>query len=147
MATVERLEDLVVWKLSVALKREVIAIIAKPSVRRDVGFCDQIRDSSRSAPRNIAEGFGRYRPREFSRFLSIAIGSLRETQSLLHDALDEHYIDDDDFNRLMTLASRAIAAAVRLVNYLDTCPERKPPSRKSRARAQPEPEPEPEPKT
>jgi hypothetical protein len=39
----------------------------------------------RSAPRNIAEGFGRYDPREFARYLRIARASLMETRNHLND--------------------------------------------------------------
>jgi four helix bundle protein len=33
------------------------------------------------APRNIAEGFGRFAPKEFAQFLRIAIGSEHETRN------------------------------------------------------------------
>src|SRR4029450_2800383 len=93
MATVRRLQDLDTWRLAHELKMQVYAIIARPKVRRDVKFCDQIRESSRSAAGNIAECFGRrHRPREFAKFLVIALGSLEETQNHLQDALDEQYI-------------------------------------------------------
>jgi four helix bundle protein len=126
MATVNRFEDLVAWQLANDLKVRVYALIAKPRVGRDVNFCDQIRESSRSAPRNIAEGFTRYRPREFARFLTIALGSLGETQNHLRDALEQEYIDKIEFNDLMLLSSRAIGASVRLYQYLINCPDRAP---------------------
>ena len=52
--------DLVCWQLSYELRREVFAFTATGPAARDFKFRDQIRDSSASAPRNIAEGFGRY---------------------------------------------------------------------------------------
>jgi four helix bundle protein len=45
---------------------------------KDFKFRDQIRDSPSSVTSNIAEGFGRYRPAEFGRFLNIARGPLTE---------------------------------------------------------------------
>jgi len=51
----------------------------------------QIRDAASSAPRNIAEGFGRYKPREFSQYLRIANGSLMETSNHLRDGVDRRY--------------------------------------------------------
>ena len=54
-----RFEDLVAWQLANRLKEEVFALTGSGHVTRDVKFCDQIRESARSAPRNIAEGFGR----------------------------------------------------------------------------------------
>jgi len=60
--TARRYEDLDAWQLADELKREVYALIASGPVVRDVKFCDQIRDSAASNARNIAEGFGRFRP-------------------------------------------------------------------------------------
>jgi four helix bundle protein len=47
--------------------------------------------SAGSAPRNIAEGFGRYLPREFSQYLRVANGSLMETSNHLLDGYDRGY--------------------------------------------------------
>jgi four helix bundle protein len=127
MATIKRLQDLNTWRFANELKVRVYAILARPKVRGDFKFCDQIRESTRSAARNIAEGFGRRRrPREFARFLMIALGSLEETKDHLQDALDAQYIDQKEFDTLMNVASRSIGAGIRLMQYLDTCPERKP---------------------
>jgi four helix bundle protein len=38
---------------------------------RDRDFCDDLRRAVRSAPANIAEGFGRWHAREFVCFLGI----------------------------------------------------------------------------
>src|SRR5206468_3690727 len=80
--------DLVCWQLSYELKCEVFAFTAIGPASRDFKYRDQIRDSSAAAPRNITEGFGRYRPREFARFLEFARASLMETQSSLIDGRD-----------------------------------------------------------
>ncbi|HEX3701681.1 MAG TPA: four helix bundle protein [Vicinamibacterales bacterium] len=69
---VRRFEDLIAWQLAYELQQQVFAFTASLPAVRDFKFCDQIRDSSRSAPRNIAEGFGRYYPKAFIRFLRIA---------------------------------------------------------------------------
>jgi four helix bundle protein len=61
---VRRFEDLVVWQLAHELQEEVFAFTAMLPTLRDVNYCDQIRESTRSVTRNIAEGFGRYEPRE-----------------------------------------------------------------------------------
>ncbi len=47
------------------------------------GLTAQIRRDAASLPANIAEGFGRWNSREFSGFLSIANGSLRELETHL----------------------------------------------------------------
>ena len=62
-------EDLVAWQLSRHLHSEVVEFTANGAAARDFHYRDQIRASSASAPANIAEGFARFRPREFARFL------------------------------------------------------------------------------
>jgi four helix bundle protein len=78
---VRRFEDLIAWQLARQLQNEVFAILDTGLPSRDVMYCDQIRESARSATRNTAEGFGRYYPREFARFLRIAAGSLHERRT------------------------------------------------------------------
>ena len=46
--------------------------------------------------RNVAEGFGRYNPIEFARFLDIARASILETQALLRKGLDVGYWPQDE---------------------------------------------------
>jgi 23S rRNA-intervening sequence protein len=59
------------WQLSNELKLRVYAFIANPPASRDFEFRDQIRRSARGAPRTIAEGFGRFRPKEFARYQDV----------------------------------------------------------------------------
>src|SRR5262249_12231701 len=108
-------EDLVCWRLSRALKCEVLAFTATGPISRDFKFRDQIRDSAASAPSNISQAFGRYRPREVVRFFGYACGSLAETQNHLIDALDRGYIADPLYSRLRNLARAALAATKGLL--------------------------------
>jgi four helix bundle protein len=116
-----RFEDLIAWQLAEQLQHEIDAYIAKPPAARDVKYCDQIRESSRSATRNTAEGFGRYRPKPFAHFLLIAAGSLHETKNHLHTGLQRRYLGPSDHERLLRLTLRAIKANAGLVRYLRTC--------------------------
>ena len=113
-----RYEDLVCWQLANEVKKKVYAITARPDLRKDFEFCKQIRESARSAPSNVAEGFGRYRPAEFTRFLEIARASLTETHNHTNDAADLRYIDAEECAALCLLIARAGKAAVRLIRYL-----------------------------
>jgi len=117
----KRFEDLIAWQRARDLEREVFAFTATLPAVRDGKYCDQIRESSRSATRNTAEGFGRYYPREFSRFLRIAAASLHETMNQLHHALDRGYLPSADHLRLTRLAKRAIKANLALRKYLAHC--------------------------
>ena len=63
MRGVKRFEDLDIWQLSVELRDEINRLTDAGPVAKDFAFRNQIRDSASSAPRNIAEGVGRFRPR------------------------------------------------------------------------------------
>jgi four helix bundle protein len=88
----------VAWQLSYQLKCEVFAFTETGAAWKDFKFRDQIRDASASAPRNIAEGFGRFRPRDFALFLEFARASLMETQNHLIDARDREFLDEATYS-------------------------------------------------
>ena len=137
----QRYQDLDCWQLSNDLKLRVYAFIAKPPASKDFEFCDQIRRSARGAPRTISEGFGRFRPKEFARYLEFARASLIETQNHLGDALDSRYITVGEHADLFKLADRAIGATTRLHRYLVTCkkwPGSKDPRTQNRGTKNPE---------
>ncbi len=110
--------ELVAWQRADELRRFVIEITARPNVARDFRFCNQCKDAARSAPSNIAEGFGRWSHRDFARFLQIAIGSLKETRDLLIDARHRGYITEDELQWATVIAKRANAACAGLIRYL-----------------------------
>ena len=114
--------ELDAWKLSNAVKLGVYDLIREGKAARDLEFRDQIRNAAASAPRNIAEGFGRFRPREFAQYLRIANGSLMETSNHLRDGVDRGYFTQAQIDPLMVLSRRASAAATRLIRYLQTAP-------------------------
>ncbi|MFN9320697.1 MAG: four helix bundle protein [Chitinophagales bacterium] len=80
-----KLEDLIDWKKSIQLEKEVYLILPLVPKEEKYGLIDQIRRSSISIPSNIAEGAGRNNPSEFNHFLGIANGSSYElfTQLIL----------------------------------------------------------------
>jgi len=100
------------------LKLRVYEIINRERVKKDFDFCDQIRRSARSAPRNIAEGFGRYLPGEFAKYLRVANGELKETTDALRDGFDCGYLSEVELTTLQRLAYRASKATTNLIAYL-----------------------------
>jgi len=116
-----RFEELVVWQLARELERRVYAFTDESAVAKDFDYCSQIRRSSSSSPRNIAEGFGRYLPGDFCKFLRNALGSLAETRDHLDAGLERRYLTHNAHHELQTLANRATGAGVRLAKYLDSC--------------------------
>ncbi len=117
---VRTFKELDAWKLSNELKLGVYRLIAGTGAERDFRFRDQLRDSAASAPRNIAEGFGRFLPRDFSQYMRIANGSLMETSNHLEDGCDRGYFKHADVEPLLVLAKRASAASTALIRYLQS---------------------------
>ncbi len=109
--------DLLAWQLAYELKCEAWAISAAVHAAHDFKFCDQLRDASASAPRNIAEGFGRFRSREMAQFLSIARASLMEAQNHLVDARDRGYLSASECARLLNLSRATIRAVTGLMRH------------------------------
>jgi four helix bundle protein len=107
--------DLVCWQLSYELKCEVFAFTAISPATKDFKYCDQIRASSSSSPANIAEGFGRFRPRDSARFYEIARASLMETRNHLIDGRDRGYLNDNLYFRLSNLARAALKSTTNLM--------------------------------
>ncbi len=113
-----RIEELVVYQLGNELRTNVHALTATGKVSTDRRFCDQIRDAASSVTRNTAEGFGRYRHKEFAQFIVIARGSLFEVADHLRDGVAREYWTTEATVDLHALCNRAIAAATHLIRYL-----------------------------
>ena len=101
MATVERFEDLLCWKKSRELVKEVYRSLA---VCRDAGFRDQIQRASVSVMSNIAEGFESGTRQEFLNYLYIAKASAGEVRAQLYAAYDIGYVHVEIFKHLKGLA-------------------------------------------
>lgn len=82
--------ELNVWKKSMDLVTEIYKITRSFPKEEQYGLTNQIRRCAISIPSNIAEGAGRNGNKEFSHFLSIALGSgfELETQLIIGKRLD-----------------------------------------------------------
>lgn len=125
MAAARSHEELIAWQRAHDLKIGVYALLERLSPSRDPEYCDQLRRSARSAPRLIAEGFGRYLPADFSKYLRYANGELKETCDALRDGVDSGYFTEDDILPLQRLSKRASKATTNLIAYLGSA---KPPN-------------------
>ena len=117
----KRFTELAAWQRAYELMLLCGELLKAPDVRRDFRFRSQLSDASSSAPRNIAEGFGRFRPRENAQYVRVAKGSAHEVLSLLIEARAKGYIRVGDFSRYETAANRTIGTLVGYLKYLESC--------------------------
>ena len=103
------------WQLAQELSLEVFAATANGPIARDFRFRDQVRDSAASSARNIAEGFGRWSPGDFARFLRYAKASFAETRHHLLDGEQRGYFPPPLASRLLSLARAGERATTNLM--------------------------------
>jgi four helix bundle protein len=122
---VHRIEDRIAWQLARSFKLEVYRLLQVcPAAAADFQFRDQLRASASSVGMNIAEGFRRYTPREFSRFLTVALSSLSEAMLWLQDGVDRGHFPDQAIAEELMLGRRCYVATIRLKHSLDAGPPR-----------------------
>ena len=91
MSQVKTYKDLIFWQKSYLAGRKVIALCRLlPKDTISLIISKQIIRSATSIGANIAEGFGRYKGKEYERFLQIALGSAQETEYWLLLISDEY---------------------------------------------------------
>jgi len=118
--------DLEVWKLADALRRESLKLTERESFRQDWDLRRQLNRAASSVASNVAEGFGRFLPGDFARFMRIAKASALETIEHAATSADRRLISEDERDVLVRLAKRTAGACTRLIVYLETA---KPPGR------------------
>ncbi|HXU37578.1 MAG TPA: four helix bundle protein [Blastocatellia bacterium] len=118
MATIKRFEDIEAWKKARELTREVYRHSKVGLFSRDFALRDQMRRALVSVMSNIAEGFERGGTKEFIQFLAMAKGSVGEIEAQLYVALDQAYINEDEFVSLKRLTEPTKRLIGGLMGYL-----------------------------
>lgn len=111
-------QELDVWKMCDEIRRRVVAVTAKPLVATHRKFCDQICGAAEDAASDVAEGFARFRPREFAQFLGYAISSLAEVRERTRHGQARGFFDDQTAATIIRICVRADKAARSLRQYL-----------------------------
>ena len=95
--------DLVVWQKAITYAKLIYAETRPFPADERFGLTNQVRRAAVSVSSNIAEGHAR-QGREFLHFLSIARGSLAETQSQLMLAVELGFVPGERVAPLLALA-------------------------------------------
>jgi four helix bundle protein len=116
--SVRRYQDFKAWLLAAELNGKVFELTSAPPSCHDFRFRDNIRDAADSAQRNFPEGFGRFAPGDFARFLDHSRASLLEVKNELTVGLDRGYFRAEDVEDATSLVERALKALSGLQQYL-----------------------------
>ena len=84
--------DLVVWQRAHQLVLRVYEETKRFPAEEKFCLTDQMRRAAYSVPANIAEGSGRETSKDYLRFLSMALGSLKELEYFLLLSKDLTYL-------------------------------------------------------
>jgi four helix bundle protein len=115
---IERFEDIESWQLARRLTSRIYGIWNNPGVPRDFALRDQMLRCTGSVMHNIAEGFDAGGNREFVRFLGYAKRSCTELQSQLYIALDQGYVNQQEFDELYEASRLSRAKIGAFMHYL-----------------------------
>lgn len=113
-------KELNIWKDSKEFSLKVYKEVSKFPSSEMFGITSQIKRCVISIPSNIAEGAGRNSKKDFSRFISIAIGSSFELETQLIIAKDLKFIDEPSFVKLNDRLSKIQKMLIKFKKYLDS---------------------------
>jgi len=117
---VRRFTDLRAWQACVTYTRAVYRLCEGEPIASDWKRRGQLEDSVWGPPGHVAEGFGRFNPLDFARFVVMARASLMESQNHLLDFVDRGYITEERRLELNLLAERALEETTGLLEYLQS---------------------------
>jgi four helix bundle protein len=109
-------QDLVIWQKAMQLVVGINKIIRQIPAPERYDFARQMRRAALSVPANIAEGFGRDHLGDFLRHLSIARGSVMESETYLLALRALSLVPERDLSPLLSLADeegRMVASLAR----------------------------------
>ncbi len=113
MTTARRPEELYAWQLCRELSDVVYEITEAGPCLKDPNSATRYGAAAEASAPLIAEGFLRFTPGEFVRYLRMARGEIAEVQSKLDSARTKGYFSADQQTRAEAIAQHAMAVTTR----------------------------------
>lgn len=102
-------KDLIFWQKAHVVVLSVIKLCKKlPKDGISIVLINQIIRSAGSVGANIAEGFGRYKGKEYKRYIQIALGSANETEYWLYVIIDSYPEFKPEINKILEINTEVI---------------------------------------
>lgn len=112
-------KDLIVWQKAMDLVVEIYQLTKHFPKDEMYSLTDQIRRAVVSVPSNIAEGKGRHSVAEFKHFISIAQGSLAETETQMLLAIRLNYVSEVQTENVLHLREEISKMLVSLYSKIN----------------------------
>jgi len=111
----QNFKDLLIWQEAHQLTLKIYESSKGFPKEETFGLTSQLRRAAVSIPCNIAEGCGRYTPKDFANFLQIALGSTNETDYLTLLAKDLSYLAKDRYADIQERLNKIRAMNINLI--------------------------------
>lgn len=115
-----RFKELNIWKEGMTLVSLVYNATRQFSSSEQFGLISQMNRAVVSIPSNIAEGAGRNTDVDFSRFLSISVGSCFELETQVLLSLNLQLGNKDDLEQVILKCHEVQNKIVKFKTYLKT---------------------------
>ena len=114
------LRDVVAWQLAHRLSLRIDLFLLSPDFRRHYKSSDALSDAVHLGPKLIAEGLCRSTQEEFASDVRIAKAAEQMVLQHVADAYKQRLIAHDEFELVEQLGKRAVRAASRLIQSLES---------------------------
>ncbi|UCE99250.1 MAG: four helix bundle protein [Planctomycetota bacterium] len=117
---IKSFKDLKIWNKGIKLIEDVYKVSKSFPKEETYGLRSQLRRSAVSIPSNIAEGFARFRNKEYRKFLYISLGSCAELTTQIIIASRLKYIEKTKADTILSGIDEISKMTTNLIKKLTT---------------------------
>jgi four helix bundle protein len=103
--SIQSFRDLLVWQKAMRLAAEAYRLAKSLPKAEEYRLTSQLLRAAASVPANIAEGHSRGTRKDYANFISIARGSLAETETILLLLVNVELLRDEQVRPVLELGS------------------------------------------